>query len=216
MASISVVWPICSPGARDSTGSPSSSTENTPITSPSTRADAAASPSAKRRTSSNWWTPPLSPSASATAENGDASHASSATTPVGTGSNSMAPSKFANMNMKMVAMRTGKAKDQMNRLFSRTSARNVLANRRAHSPLLIPQLFTGDLEEHIGSRWAARHRRGPRRTPRPQARPARRPRCGRPARTARPAPARCRSRAAHGVARPGARARHHQAPPPPR
>lgn len=36
MASISVVWPICSPGARDSTGSPSSSTENTPITSPST------------------------------------------------------------------------------------------------------------------------------------------------------------------------------------
>ena len=50
------------------------------------------------------------------------------TTPVGTGSNSMAPSKFANMNMKMVAMRMGKAKDQMNRLFSRTSARNVLAN----------------------------------------------------------------------------------------
>ena len=68
------------------------------------------------------------PSASATAENGDAPHASSATTPVGTGSNSMAPSKFANMNMKMVAMRMGKAKDQMNRLFSRTSARNVLAN----------------------------------------------------------------------------------------
>lgn len=61
----------------------------------------------------------------------------------------MAPSKFANMNMKMVAMRTGKAKDQMNRLFSRTSARNVACEQRAHSPLLIPQLFTGDLEEHI-------------------------------------------------------------------